>query len=172
MRMQSSGTTRSRFTVLACSIVLASGLAGCSTLSALSPFSASKSVADSTAPADAKGVTVIKEDRFLGLLKPYRIDIQQGNFVSSEIMAQLRDGMKRPEGMTRDQVKFLLGTPLVTDVFHADRWDYVFRLRRGNGELITSHVSVFFKENKLERVDGTLLPTEKEYITLIAGNAK
>ena len=166
MRMHTSGTTRSRFLVLACTIVLASGLSGCGI------FSRDRDVGNSAAQTDTKGVTVIKEVRFLGILTPYRIDIQQGNFVSSEIMTQLRDGMKRPEGMTRDQVKFLLGTPLVTDVFHADRWDYVFRLRRGNGELITSHVTVFFKENKLDKVDGTLLPTEKEYITLIAGNAK
>ena len=164
MRMLPSGTTRSRFFVLACSIVVASGLSGCGIFSR-----------DSGSPGDqasAQGVSVIKEDRFLGILTPYRIDIQQGNFVSSEIMGQLRDGMKRPEGMTREQVKFLLGTPLVTDVFHGDRWDYMFRLRRGNGELITSHVTVFFKDNKIERVDGTVLPTEKEYITLIAGNTK
>jgi outer membrane protein assembly factor BamE len=83
-------------------------------------------------------------------------------------MTQLRDAMKRPEGMTRDQVKFLLGTPLVADVFHENRWDYVFRLRRGNGEVLTSHVSVFFKGTKVESVDGTNLPTEKDYITLIA----
>ena len=168
MRMLPSGTTRSRFPVLACSIVLASGLTGCSSLSFLSGSGNS----DVPATADTQGVSLIKENRFLGILTPYRIDIQQGNFVSSEIMAQLREGMKRPEGMTRDQVKFLLGTPLVTDIFHADRWDYTFRLRRGNGEIISSHVTVFFKENKIDRVDGTLLPTEKDYITLIAGNSK
>ncbi len=169
MRMHPTGTTRSRFLALACTVVLASGLAGCGSLN---PFSKTKNVSESTANADTKGVTLFKEDRFLGILTPYRIDVQQGNFVSSEIMTQLRDGMKRPEGMTRDQVKFLLGTPLVTDVFHADRWDYVFRLRRGNGDTLTSHVTVFFKENKLDKVDGTILPTEKDYITLIAGNSK
>ena len=164
MRMLSPGNTRSRFFVLACSIFVASGLSGCGIFS--------RDSGASGAEPTAQGVSVIKEDRFLGILTPYRIDVQQGNFVSSETMAQLRDGMKRPEGMTRDQVKFLLGTPLVTDVFHADRWDYMFRLRRGNGEVISSHVTVFFKENKLDRVDGTILPTEKEYITLIAGNTK
>lgn len=172
MRMLPTRSTRSRFFILACTVVLASGLTGCASLN---PFSKSKDVASDNANGAApstQGVQLIKEDRFLGILTPYRIDVQQGNFVSSEIMTQLRDGMKRPEGMTRDQVKFLLGTPLVTDVFHENRWDYDFRLRRGNGELITSHVTVFFKENKLEKVDGTLLPTEKDYITLIAGNAK
>jgi outer membrane protein assembly factor BamE len=166
MRMLSSGTTRSRFLVLACSIVLTSGLSGCGI------FSRDSGASSAAAPSDTKGVSLIKEDRFLGILTPYRIDVQQGNFISAETMAQLREGMKRPEGMTRDQIKFLLGTPLVTDTFHADRWDYLFRLRRGNGEVLTSHVTVFFKENKIDRVDGTILPTEKDYISLIAGNAK
>lgn len=171
MRMLPTRFTRSRFFILACTVVLASGLTGCASLN---PFSKSKDVASDnagTAPS-SQGVQMIKEDRFLGILTPYRIDVQQGNFVSSEIMNQLRDGMKRPEGMTRDQVKFLLGTPLVADVFHADRWDYVFRLRRSNGEVLTSHVSVHFKDSKLDKIDGTILPTEKDYITLIAGNTK
>lgn len=111
---------------------------------------------------------MIQEPRFLGIFSPYRIDVQQGNFISSETMTQVRDAMKRPEGMTRDQVKFLLGTPLISDVFHSDRWDYVFRLRRGNGEVLTSHVTAYFKGNKLESIDGSNLPTEKDYITLIA----
>jgi outer membrane protein assembly factor BamE len=152
---------------LACGILIAGSLTGC----AWSPFSKASDKAPTVADA-TQGVQTTKENRFLGILTPYRIDIQQGNFISSETMAQLRDGLKRSEGMTRDQVKFLLGTPLVADVFHGDRWDYVFRLRRGNGEVITSHVSVEFEGNKLSKVDGTLLPTEKDYITLIAGNTK
>jgi outer membrane protein assembly factor BamE len=117
-----------------------------------------------------QGVQTSKEGRLLGILSPYRIDIQQGNFVSSETMAQIKEGLQRKDGMTRDQVHFLLGTPLISDIFHADRWDYVFRLRRGNGEIISSHMSVFFKGNMLSRLDGTVLPTEKDYISLIAGN--
>ena len=72
-------------------------------------------------------------------------------------------------GMTRDQVRFVLGTPLLTDIFHADRWDYTFRLAKGNGEVTTSGVTVFFKDDKMERFDGGNLPTEKEYIARIAG---
>ena len=85
------------------------------------------------------------------------------------MMAQIKEGMKRPEGVSREQVRFALGTPLLTDIFHADRWDYVFRLQKGNGDLIASHVSLFFKDNKLVRFDGSVLPTEKEYLALIAG---
>jgi len=147
----------------ACGIVLAVCLSGCA--SKATPV---QSTADIGADA-TQGVQTLKENRFLGILSPYRIDIQQGNFISSETMNQLREGMKRPEGMTRDQVRFLLGTPLISDVFHGDEWDYVFRLQRGNGEIITSHLKVTFKGNKLDTLDGTLLPTEKDYITLIAG---
>ena len=62
-------------------------------------------------------------------ITPYRIDIVQGNFVSREQAAQLK------EGMTRDQVRFVLGTPLLTDMFNANRWDYVFSFKRGNTKL-------------------------------------
>jgi outer membrane protein assembly factor BamE len=75
-------------------------------------------------------------------------------------------------GQTRDQVKFILGTPLLTDAFHANRWDYPFYLARGNGELTTARVTVYFKDDKVEKFDGGNLPTEKEYIARIAGPAK
>lgn len=107
---------------------------------------------------------------FLGILKPYRIDIQQGNFISREMLAQLKEGMQRKEVITPEQVRFALGTPLLTDIFHADRWDYVFRLRKGNGEVISSRVTVFFKDNRLVRIESGLLPTEAEYLALIAGS--
>ena len=142
-----------------CGAFLATGLTGCSV------FNKTPEPAPVT---NIEGVQVIKEPRFLGIFSPYRLDVQQGNFISSETMTQLRDAMKRPEGITRDQVKFLLGTPLIADTFHADRWDYVFRLRRGNGEVLTSHVTAYFKGNKLDSLDGSNLPTEKDYITLIA----
>jgi outer membrane protein assembly factor BamE len=75
-------------------------------------------------------------------------------------------------GQTRDQVKFILGTPLLTDAFHANRWDYPFYLARGNGELTTSRVTVFFKDDKLERIDGGNLPSEREYISRLIGISK
>jgi outer membrane protein assembly factor BamE len=69
-------------------------------------------------------------------------------------------------------VRFLLGTPLLMDMFHADRWDYPFYLARGNGELTTSRVTVYFKDDVVERFEGGNLPTEREYIARIAGPAK
>ena len=115
----------------------------------------------------AQTTTVTQLQKFMWFFSPYRPDIQQGNFVSQEMMAQLK------VGMTKDQVKFLLGTPLMADVFHGDRWDYPFRLAKGNGELTTSAVVVYFdKDGKVERFEGGNLPTEQEYIARIAGPIK
>ncbi|WP_408157057.1 outer membrane protein assembly factor BamE [Herbaspirillum lusitanum] len=138
-------------------LVMAGLLAGCSSTKP-------EQKADATAPGGVK-VTGNNGSLF-GFLKPYRIDIQQGNFVSKEMVSQLKPGM------TREQVRFVLGTPLLADMFHANRWDYDFRLAKGNGQIMASRVSVFFKENLLEHVEGgDDLPTEQEYLTLIS-NAK
>ena len=118
------------------------------------------------ANAGAQTTQVTKLQKFLWIFSPYRPDIQQGNFVSQEMLNQLK------VGQTRDQVRFLLGTPLLTDMFHADRWDYPFYLARGNGELTTSRVTVYFKDGVVERFDGGNLPTEREYIARIAGPIK
>jgi len=83
---------------------------------------------------------------------PYRMVIQQGNFISDEMVAQLKPGM------TKEQVRFVLGTPLVTDIFHADRWDYVFFREMPNGKREQRNLSVLFQDGKLARVIGDLLP--------------
>ncbi len=97
-------------------------------------------------------------------ITPYRINIVQGNFVSREAATQLR------EGMTRDQVRFLLGTPLLQDVFHANRWDYFFSFRRGSTPVVQSRkFTVFFEEDKLVKWQGDELPSEYELIAEIDG---
>lgn len=76
-------------------------------------------------------------------------------------------------GMTQDQVIFLLGSPLLNDLFHAERWDYAFRLQKGNGEVTTSRVTVFFKDNVVSHFEGGGdLPTEADYLARIANKAK
>lgn len=108
-----------------------------------------------------------KEKRFLGFLSPYRPDVQQGNFVSREMVAQLR------VGMTPNQVVFLLGTPLLNDIFHQNRWDYVFRMQKGNGEITTSNVTIYFENGLVSRFEGGGdLPTEADYLARIADKAK
>lgn len=84
-------------------------------------------------------------------LDPYMVDVRQGNYVTQEMVAQLKPGM------TRDQVRFTLGTPLVTDVFHADRWDYLYRYKPGRGDLQQRHLSVYFDQDKLARVGGDVV---------------
>jgi len=85
---------------------------------------------------------------------PYRMVIQQGNFISQEMVSQLKPGM------TKEQVRFVLGTPLVTDIFHADRWDYVFFREMADGKREQRNLSVVFEKDKLARVLGDLLPAE------------
>lgn len=104
-------------------------------------------------------------NKFWSYITPYKITVQQGNFVSQEMVSQLK------EGMTREQVRFLLGTALLTDMFHEDRWDYPFRLLKPNGELITSRLTVTFKNNTVAHFEGGKLPSEREYLARITESA-
>jgi outer membrane protein assembly factor BamE len=85
-------------------------------------------------------------------IKPYKMDVQQGNVVTSKMMMQLRPGM------TKAQVRFVMGTPLITDSFHVNRWDYVYRMQKG-GKLIESRrVILDFENDLLKRVRGDVIP--------------
>lgn len=92
-------------------------------------------------------------------LTPYRIDIRQGNFVSQEMVAQLK------LGQSKDQVRFILGTPLVMDLFHADRWDYVYRFQPGRGEAQQRRMTVYFTDGKLARIDGDVVANQPAIAT-------
>ncbi|NJD35440.1 MAG: outer membrane protein assembly factor BamE [Betaproteobacteria bacterium] len=85
------------------------------------------------------------------VLTPYRIDVRQGNFVTQDMVAQLKPGL------SREQVRFILGSPLVADMFHVDRWDYVYRFQPGHGEAEQRALTVFFQDNKLTRVAGDVV---------------
>jgi len=85
------------------------------------------------------------------VLTPYRIDVRQGNFVTQEMVAQLKPGL------SREQVRFILGTPLVSDMFHVDRWDYVYTFRHGYDEVQQRSLAVYFQDNKLTRVSGDVV---------------
>ena len=78
----------------------------------------------------------------------YRMDIQQGNLLDADQVEQVE------VGMTRSQVRFLLGTPMVIDSFNADRWDYYYSLRRGHSRKISKrHLVVWFEGDKVARVE-------------------
>ena len=86
------------------------------------------------------------------ILRPYRMEIQQGNFITQEMVSQLK------LGQTREQVRFILGSPLVTDIFRTDRWDYVFARRRVNSsEVEQRRIVVFFVDGKLVRIEGDVV---------------
>ena len=76
----------------------------------------------------------------------YRMDIQQGNYLDGHDVAKLKTGM------TRAQVRYLLGTPMVKDIFNHDRWDYVYYFKRGYVQRpIESRVTVYFQGDKVAR---------------------
>ncbi|HYA65973.1 MAG TPA: outer membrane protein assembly factor BamE [Burkholderiaceae bacterium] len=97
-------------------------------------------------------------------LRPYHPDVQQGNVITKDMVEQLRPGM------TRDQVRFLLGTPMLIDIFHQDRWDYPYYLRRRNGETQIRKLSVIFEEGKLARFDSDEMPAEPLADIMILGS--
>ena len=101
-------------------------------------------------------------DSFLGVITPYRLEIVQGNVITSEQAALVKPGL------TRAQVRDVLGSPLLTDPFHANRWDYVFTIRRQGAESQLRRVVVLFKGEGLESIDtGGPLPGEREFVASI-----
>ena len=101
------------------------------------------------------------------VFRPYVPDVIQGNFISSEQYAKLE------VGMSREQVRQILGTPLLASYFHANRWDYVFEFKR-LGEKISKErrVTVFFDGDKVTKFNGDALPTEVELVAEIDNYAK
>ena len=82
----------------------------------------------------------------------YRINVEQGNVVTDEMVEQLRPGLNRR------QVRYIMGTPLVEDAFHNDRWDYRYLLRNGNETLATSMLTLWFDGDELVRAEGPDAP--------------
>lgn len=100
------------------------------------------------------------------VVTPYKIDIVQGNVVTREQSEALRPGM------ARDQVRDLLGSPLLTSVFHGDRWDYVFTFRRQGLPTQSRRLTVFFKDGVLERFESDPLPSEAEFVASLDSTRK
>ena len=107
------------------------------------------------------GCSSIDDQGPLRWLTPYRMEVVQGNVVASEMAAQLR------EGQTREQVRMLLGSPLLTDLFHADRWDYVFAIRRQGAPSQQRRLTVFFNADRVQRFQAADLPDEKTFVASI-----
>jgi outer membrane protein assembly factor BamE len=99
--------------------------------------------------------------RMAGAITPYKVEVVQGNFVSREQVEALQPGMGR------DQVRAILGTPLVTSLFHGDRWDYVFTMKRQGVEPQQRRLTVFFEGDVMARTEGDTMPSEAEFVATL-----
>jgi len=132
-------TVFSRFLPLPAFLLAAIALGGCSSFNE---------------PTSVKG--------FIAFVAPYRPDVIQGNVVTTEQIALVK------EGMSRVQVKEVLGSPLITDPFHADRWDYVFTLKRQGFDDQQRSFVVLFDKDKVQKIDAPVLPSENEFVAQIS----
>ncbi len=121
-------------------------LGGCSTVNSLT--------SSFDQPASLKG--------FIAFIAPYKPDVIQGNVVTTEQITQIKPGM------TKVQVKEILGSPLITDPFHGDRWDYVFTLRRQGFDDQQRSFVVLFEKDQVLKIDAPVLPTEDEFVAAIS----
>lgn len=132
-------TVFSRLIPLSASLLAAFALGGCSSFNE---------------PTSLKG--------FMAFIAPYKPDVIQGNVVTSEQMALVKPGMSRA------QVREVLGSPLITDPFHADRWDYVFTLRRQGFDDQQRSFVVRFEKDQVLKIDAPELPSEDQFVAAIS----
>lgn len=85
-------------------------------------------------------------------LDPHRVEVQQGNLVTQEMVARLKPGM------SPSQVRFVLGTPLIVDPFHKDRWDYAYLLKQKGDVIEQRHITILFENDKLKAIEGDVKP--------------
>lgn len=86
----------------------------------------------------------------------YKLSIDQGNIITQEMVNKLQPGM------TRSQVQFVMGSPLIADPFHEDRWDYIYTLLDAKGKRTEQHLTVFFADDKLSSLTGNVVPQGDE----------
>ena len=135
----------SRFPVLP-GLLAALALGGCSTVESVT--------SGINEPASIKG--------FIAFVSPYEPDVIQGNVVTTEQITQVKPGMSKV------QVKEILGSPLIADPFHADRWDYVFTLRRQGFDDQQRAFYVLFQKDQVQKIDAPALPSEDEFVAQIS----
>ncbi len=82
----------------------------------------------------------------------YRVNVQQGNFIEQSMLDKLEPGMPK------SKVNFIMGTPLLIDPFHSNRWEYVYSIEPGDGERAQRHISLFFEDDKLTHLEGDISP--------------
>jgi outer membrane protein assembly factor BamE len=100
-------------------------------------------------------------DKVLGLVTPYKVEVVQGNVITKEQASLIKPGQSRA------QVRDILGSPLLMDVFHADRWDYMFTIRRQGAEPQQRQVVVRFEGDTLKSIEAPELPAERDFVASI-----
>ncbi len=103
-----------------------------------------------------------RTDSLLGFITPYRIDIVQGNAITREQVALVKPGLSRL------QVRDIMGTPLIADPFHAGRWDYIFTLRRPGAQPQRRSVVVTFDSDVVKAIEAPELPSERDFVASIS----
>ena len=98
-------------------------------------------------------VTLVSGCQYFRFPGVYKINVQQGNIITQEMIDQLKPGM------TRRQVRYIMGNPLIQDTFNPDRWDYVYTMIPAKGEPTKERMSIYFEDDKLVRFSGDFVPT-------------
>lgn len=88
----------------------------------------------------------------------YRVDIQQGNAITDAMVSQLQPGM------SKRQIAYLMGTPLIQDAFHQERWDYIYTVEPGGQERTSKRVTLYFEKDQLVGIDGDFRPSDEPVI--------
>ncbi|WP_242513509.1 outer membrane protein assembly factor BamE [Halochromatium salexigens] len=91
----------------------------------------------------------------------YKMTVQQGNVITERMVNQIQ------LGMNREQVRFVLGTPLLSDMFHTDRWDYIYTIRRGHAPMETKRLTLWFEDDQLVSVEGFARPNPTEALAAL-----
>lgn len=89
-------------------------------------------------------------------LKPYRLDVQQGNVVTQDMISKLRPGMNK------SQVRFIMGSPLLVDIFHGNRWDYVYTLQKDGKLAEERRITLYFDGDLLQKITGDVVAGSEE----------
>jgi outer membrane protein assembly factor BamE len=132
----------------ALAVLALAALGGCAYMPSMSSLSSLPSVAG---------------DKVLGLVTPYRLEVVQGNVLTKEQVARIKPGMSRL------QVRDTLGSPMLTDAFHGDRWDYLFTMKRQGEPEQRRHVIAWFDGEKLKSLDvPDDLPKETDFVASVS----
>lgn len=91
----------------------------------------------------------------------YKVDVQQGNVVDQDMLAQLR-----PQ-MDKKKILFIMGSPIIQDTFHADRWDYIYTEQKSGGDIERRLITLYFKDDKLDHIGGDVQPAESPLVATL-----